>query len=376
MRTDDCLIVGAGVIGLSIAYELAQAGLRVRVIDRGKAGQEASWAGAGILPPANFSTVATAVHPYDQLRALSNQIHEQWADRLRTETGIDTGYRRCGGIYLARSIGEAAALAGFADDLVSHGIAAQRLSPLELAQLEPVLRPLIDQRNVLCSILLPEEAQLRNPRHLRALLRACQQLGVEVDEQVEVSQISHNKNEIECVVTSNGDRLADRYCFCSGAWTYELLRQLGVTTGILPIRGQIVLYHCSSPPFQHVLNEGSRYLVPRDDGRVLVGSTEEEAGFDKRTTPEALDELRHFACALIPSLQSAEIERSWAGLRPGTFDGFPYIGTIPGLRNGFVAAGHFRSGLQLSAGTARVMGQLIRGLRPDIDLSPFRVGRG
>jgi glycine oxidase len=125
-----------------------------------------------------------------------------------------------------------------------------------------------------------------------------------------------------------------------------------------------------------VLNEGSRYLVARDDGHVLVGSTEEEAGFDKSTTSTAIEELTRLACDLVPELRRFAVEQTWAGLRPGTYDGFPYLGAVPGLENAFVAAGHFRSGLHLSTGTAVVMGQLMRGETPIIDLSPFRVGRG
>src|SRR6185503_3643952 len=121
---DDCLIVGAGVIGLSLAYELAGHGMRVRVVDRQEPGREASWAGAGILPPANPDT---ADHPYEQLRGISHRLHAEWARRLRQETGIDTGYRRCGGIYLARTAGEGASLVGYVSWCGSVGIEIQRL---------------------------------------------------------------------------------------------------------------------------------------------------------------------------------------------------------------------------------------------------------
>lgn len=117
-------------------------------------------------------------------------------------------------------------------------------------------------------------------------------------------------------------------------------------------------------------------MVPRDDGRVLVGSTEEEAGFDKQTTVKEIQELTDLARRLVPDLQGTQVEKTWAGLRPGTFDGFPYLGAVPDLPNAFVAAGHFRSGLHLSTGTARVISQLMRGETPEIDLTPFRVGRG
>ena len=152
---DDCLIVGAGVVGLSLAYELAGHGLRVRVVDRQEPGREASWAGAGILPPANR---ATATHPLEQLRGMSHRLHAEWAARLQDETGIDTGYRRCGGIYLARTVGETAALHGLASEFREQGIEVERLSADALAQLEPALIT-----SVRAAYLVPDEAQLRNP---------------------------------------------------------------------------------------------------------------------------------------------------------------------------------------------------------------------
>jgi glycine oxidase len=137
----------------------------------------------------------------------------------------------------------------------------------------------------------------------------------------------------------------------------------------------MLLYRCPLPPIRRIVNEGSRYIVPRDDGRVLVGSTEEEVGFDQHTTAEGLADLAGFARSLVPALADAPIERSWAGLRPAPLDGLPYLGPLPGLANAFVAAGHFRSGLFLSPATAVVMSQLLRGEAPSVDLAPFRVGR-
>ena len=145
--------------------------------------------------------------------------------------------------------------------------------------------------------------------------------------------------------------------------------------GIFPIRGQMVMFKCERPPITRIINDGPRYLVPRDDGRVLVGSTEEEVGFDKRTTDDALSELVDLARSLVPALREAPIEHTWAGLRPASFDGLPYLGPLPGLKNATIAAGHFRSGLYLSTATAVVLSQYLRGETPQIDLAPFRVGR-
>jgi glycine oxidase len=137
----------------------------------------------------------------------------------------------------------------------------------------------------------------------------------------------------------------------------------------------MVLFRASERPIRHIVNEGSRYLVPRDDGHVLAGSTEEEVGFDKSNTDEAIAELVAFARGLAPALADAGIERTWAGLRPGSFDGLPYLGPLPGYRNAYIAAGHFRSGLYMSTATALVMTQLLVGEQPAIDLAPFGVTR-
>jgi glycine oxidase len=376
----DVLIVGGGVIGLSLAWELAQRGKSVQVIDRSDLAREASWAGAGILPPA---TLRQEDHPAEQLRGLACELHPQWAAKLQKLTGIDTGFRRCGGLYLARLPGEAAALAAWAGALAEEGIRAQRLSAADLYELEPGLRSVSSTEYSVPSTalpvrsawLLPDEAQLRNPRYLKALLAACERAGVTLTPNVAITDFVTGAGQLEAFMTESGTHEARQYCFTAGAWTGLLLKRLGIEAGIVPIRGQMILFKASSAPFSRIVNEGSRYLVPRDDGYVLAGSTEEEAGFDKRNTEEAIADLTEFARSLVPALHEAKIERTWAGLRPGSFDGLPYLGKLPGFANAFVAAGHFRTGLYLSPATAVVMSALMCGEQPAIDLSPFRVGR-
>lgn len=368
---DDVLLIGGGAVGLALAWELARHGCRVTLLDRQAVGREASWAGAGILPAARRHTWQ---HPYDQLRGLACELHPQWAEELKERTGVDPGYRRCGGIHLAASPGEAATLAGWARLMEEEGVAIERLRVDALRQREPqVAWPGAGDK--LAGYFLPEEAQLRNPRYLRALAVACRQAGVQMHEHVTVQQWQTHGERVTAVETSIGTLCAQRYCLTAGAWAGPLLARMGIATGMLPIRGQMVLFRSASPPIRHILNVGSRYLVPRDDGYVLAGSTEEEAGFDKSTTPQAISELIEFAGQYVPALRQATVERTWAGLRPGSLDGLPYLGPLPGLVNGFVAAGHFRSGLFLSPATARVMGQLLRGEPPEVDLSGFDVLR-
>jgi glycine oxidase len=368
----DCVIVGGGIIGLSLAWELARRGRSVRVIERGEPGREASWAGAGMLPPA---TRRGAIHPWDQLRAISHELHPQWAAALREETGIDNGYRRCGAIYLARRAGEAAALAAMAAYWQEESVQVERLTPEALAKLEPNLAPLARSAGFRTAYLLPDEAQLRNPWHMKALAAACRKRGVEISAGVEAIAFDLAGGRMTGVRTNAETVSARQFCLCSGPWTRMLLEQLGLANGIEPIRGQIVLFRSERPVLTHIVNEGARYLVPREDGRLLAGTTEEEVGFEKQTTPEGIRGLVQFATDLVPALTQADVERTWAGLRPGTVDGLPYLGRIPGLENAFVAAGHFRSGLHLSPATAVEMAKLLCGEPTEVDLSPFHIGR-
>jgi glycine oxidase len=175
---------------------------------------------------------------------------------------------------------------------------------------------------------------------------------------------------------AGGRRFAgDVFVAAAGAWSAALLAEAGVSLAVRPVRGQIALLRPPAPLFSHVLWRGPRYLVPRADGRVLAGATEEEAGFAAHPTAAGVDGLLHLAFDLVPALRDAPFERAWAGLRPGSADGLPYLGAAPGFDNLYIAAGHFRAGFELSAGTARVMAQLILGEEPEVPLEAFRPDR-
>ncbi|HWB00706.1 MAG TPA: glycine oxidase ThiO [Pirellulales bacterium] len=364
---DDCLIIGAGVVGLSLAYELASAGARVRVIDRQAAGREASWAGAGILPAA---TDRPGDPPYARLAGLSHALHKRWADELRALVELDNGFRPTGALYVACDEPAVAALEQQAAVWKANQIAAEELPGQRRGGFEPHLGPIHR------GYFVPDECQIRNPWHLRALLAACQRFKVAVSEGVESFDFVVDNNRINGVETNIGRLRAKQYCVATGSWTAGVMSRLGVKIAVKPVRGQMVLLRGDPALPRHIINHGSRYLVPRGDGRVLVGSTEEDVGYDRRNTAEGVRGLLDLAARLVPPLATFEIERTWAGLRPATADGLPYLGRIPGFSNAFIAAGHFRSGLHLSPGTARVVGQAMRGVPTEIDLTPFRVDRG
>jgi glycine oxidase len=218
-------------------------------------------------------------------------------------------------------------------------------------------------------------AQLRNPRHIKALLACCRTLGVTLRPGCPVHGFDKQSTRITAVQSSAGRLVADRFLLTAGAWSESLLAPLGCRPGIRPVRGQIALLNTGPPLLHRILLEGKRYLVPRADGRVLVGSTEENAGFDKRTTAEAIGDLLALARRLVPAIGQAQLERCWAGLRPGSPEGMPFLGPVPGFDNLFVAAGHFRAGIQMSPGTALVMKELLLDQPLTVSLAAFRLDR-
>jgi glycine oxidase len=356
----DVLILGGGVIGLTTAYLLARDGIQVEVLDQSDFGREASWAGAGILPPGNLARART---PYDQLRAQSATLHATLAAELRERTGIDNGYLRCGGIeFLER--GDEYIETAWRDE----GIRFEKLDERSIGKLEPELSPQ-------AGYYLPDLAQVRNPRHIKALIAACQSAGVRLRPGCPIVRFESNGSRVTAAETSAGSLAAKQFLLATGAWTAALLSPFDLHPQIRPVRGQITLLNTGAPRLRHVVSAGLRYLVPRADGRVLVGSTEEDAGFEKRTTAEAIRGLLGFAVELVPVLSKAHLEQTWAGLRPGSADGLPYLGPVPEVENLFVAAGHFRAGIQLSPATAQVMKELLQGRQPAISLEPFRLDR-
>jgi len=369
MPSPEILVLGGGVIGLTTAYLLARERVRVMVLDQGDFGQESSWAGAGIISPGNPKRAKTAL---GQLRGHSAALWPQLSAELREGTGIDNGYWRCGGLELRRSEDalEKQRLQSLLREERGAGAHCEVLDQAQLLALEPGLAPTLPG-----AVLLPELAQVRNPRHLRALVNACTSLGVELLPGCPAHGFERKESRITGVFTPNRRLSASRYLVCTGAWTDRLLHQVGIELGVHPVRGQIVLLHPEPPLLRHVLLAGSQYLVPRADGRILVGSTEEQVGFDKRTTAEAVRELLGLATSLVPALARSPVERCWAGLRPGSPDGKPFLGPAPGFDNLFIAAGHYRSGLQNSPGTAQVMLELLLGRAPSIPLEAFRVER-
>ncbi len=372
------VIVGGGVIGLSLAWELAcrneqsNGDQEIVLIDNSSLAGRASWAGAGILLPTNLQT---AIHPIDQLEGLSNQLHETWSQRLKSETGVENGFRKCGGLYLARTVGEIALLAGTLEHWRQREIDFEAVANDQLGKRFPAFKDLSYGSDRLKAVFVPGEYQFRNPDHLKALIAACEKRGVKFHDCAETTELEVQQNRIVAVKSKSQTWETDQVCLTAGPWTAELCASIGFELPMQPVKGHMVLYKLDRQEFLPVVNEGSRYLVPREDGHVLAGSTIQESDFDDSIDPNEINGLKAWARSVLPELDESKVADCWTGLRPGTFDGFPYMGRIPDMQNLFVSTGHFKAGLQLSPACAVVMADLIEGKQPKVDLSPFSVSR-
>lgn len=372
----DCCIIGGGIVGLSIARELAGRGATVRVLARGGRRDTASWAGVGIFPPA---PAGAACGPNAALTAWSDRLHRQWAVELLAETGIDNGLRQCGGLYVATDDAGMDRLRVTARDWRARGAECHELDGVGLAACEPALAGAVGRGAVVGGLWLPAEQSFRSPRHLDALEASCRLRTVTITHDAAVHDVLRSGGRVEAVIaTVSGTQetvRAGQFVLAAGAWTGAVGGAFGLAIETRPIRGQIVLLQLPRPVLTRIVNHGLHYLVPREDGHLLVGSTLEDVGFEPTTTAVAIARLRAVARDLLGDVAGVEPTRTWAGLRPGSVDGLPTIGPIPGLANAFVAAGHFRAGLHQSTGTAVTIADLVQGRTPQVDPAAFAADR-
>lgn len=374
----DCCIIGGGIVGLSIARELAGRGRRVRVLAREERRDTASWAAAGIFPPAP-EPADPATNPNAALTAYSDRLHRRWAQELRDETGIDNELGACGGLHLAADAAGLARLRDVADSWRARQARCDWLEAADLARIEPALAAAVTAGRLVGGFLLPDEMRIRPPRHLEALERSCTARGVTLSHDCTVTAIDVAGGRVTGLEVESpaGTEtvVADWYVLAAGAWSGRLAESLGLAIETRPIRGQIALLKLPRQVLSRVVNRGLDYLVPREDGRILAGSTIEDVGFDRSAVPADIERLLVVAAELLGDLSAATVEMSWAGLRPGTVDGLPSIGRAPACDNALVAAGHFRAGLHQSTGTAVIVADLVEGRRPPLDIAPFAPDR-
>jgi glycine oxidase len=356
VKSWDAIVIGAGIIGLSLAIELNKQGLRVLVVEKGEPGREASWAAGGMLVDFPGETQP----PLRELAAASTRMYPEFVRELEDESGLKIDLRSVGTLVFSLvETGQSPA--------TTQAATAQTCAlPGPLAELEPVLRAADANARYL-------KERCVDPRHLTtAAIAAARHRRIDFSsgDQVLAVDVADGK---ACGVRTNKTRFsAGMVVNCAGAWAGQIGPHPFPTR---PVKGQML---CVITPekemVRHVVRSPEVYLIPRSDGRMLIGATAEEAGFDKRTVPETIQKLRQAALDLVPKLADARFLSAWAGLRPGTPDGLPILGATP-TPGYFVATGHFRDGILLAPVTAKVMGQVIAGEKPELDLSAFEAAR-
>jgi glycine oxidase len=349
----DAIIIGAGIIGLSLAIELNKRALRVLVVDKGEPGREASWAAGGMLADFPFEMPAAL----GELARASARMYPEFVHELEDESRMKIDLRAEGALV-------------FVDGALHRSDVLPAALPLaSLAELEPNLSN--SRLSTLTALSLDERSV--DPRHLTAAaVAAAKHRGIDFSSGDQVLAVEIVDGRAAGVRTNKTQFASSIVVNCAGAWAGQIGPHNFPTR---PVKGQML---CVIMPqkelVRHVIRTPDVYLIPRSDGRLVIGATQEEAGFDKQTVPETIQKLRQAALAVIPKLAEARILEDWAGLRPGTPDALPILGATetPGY---FVATGHFRDGILLAPVTALMMGQMICGEKPGPELGAFATER-
>lgn len=355
----DTVIIGSGLLGLLTARELLREGQSVALFDRGKPGMESSWAGGGILSP---------LYPWRSPEVLEGLIrwgqenYPALAEQLLAETGIDPEWRQTGLLILEKHETDVAM-----EWSRRTGVSCEYVSLHRMKEIEPALKLEKEEKG----LWLPEVAQVRNPQLIDALLQSLQESGATFCNPVTVNRLVVKQGAVQRIETTDGEFNAANYVISAGAWSSHLLTGLGYVIPVKPVRGQMLCLKAENPVLQRILLQEGIYIIPRADGHVLVGSTLEDVGFDKSTDDAARHQLLETAARIFPPVKSMAFVRHWSGLRPGTPDGIPYICAYPGIANLYLNTGHFRSGITLAPGSARLLADIMLTRETIVEAGPF-----
>lgn len=356
--TSKVTIIGGGIIGLLSARSLIHAGFQVQVVDKSAIGRESSWAGGGILSPLYPWRYSRDVNV---LAAWSQSRYPVLCEQLLTETGIDPQWRRSGLLILDA---EGENITSWMNEFGGESTWLQGAE--DIKRIEPRLAAMPAN-----TLWMPHIAQVRNPRLLAAIRAELEANGCEFHEMTAVSGFRYESGQLTGIETEQGVIDTEKAIVATGAWTAGLMAALGVTVPIRPVRGQMLLLRSEPGWLQRMVLLDQRYVIPREDGHILVGSTLEETGFDKSTTEQAKAELLAAAEKLVSGLSRFPVVHHWAGLRPGSPTGVPVISAVPDLPGVVICAGHFRNGFVLGPASARLAVDLLLGRPPVIDPSAY-----
>jgi glycine oxidase len=362
------LVIGGGIIGSSVAWRLASEGVQVSVFERGRLGQEASWAAAGLIGPQ-----AEAHEPgaFFDLALAGKRSFDAIVERLTAESGVDPEYDDHGVLYVAFDDVARARLQSRARWQRAAGGQVDELTPREAFRLAPVL-----SEKIIFALHMPNNRRVENRKLTLAYINAATHAGAEFREGALIHSIEVSSGRATGVRLADGSlEEGDIVINAAGAWAGEIRGLEEDRIHFYPVRGQILCFEARPGLVEPSLFSESGIVVPRRDGRILAGSIFEEAGFNKSVTLDGMERILRAVRAMVPSIASIPFREAWAGLRPASDDLLPVLGPSPTVANVMYAAGHFRSGILLSAVTGEVIADLVKGREPSIDLVAFSAAR-
>jgi glycine oxidase len=362
----DVVIVGGGVIGLVIARALALRGVReICLIERATLGTEASFAAAGMLLP---QVEADAEDDFFKLACRSRDLYPSFATALREETGVDVELDTTGTLYLALDEHDHEEIERRYHWQTRAGLSVDLLNVAEARELEPCI-----SESVFGALRFPNDIQVENRRLLSALANSVNNLGVSVLTETNVQSLMLERSRVTGVETNRGPIRCKSIVIAAGTWSGFIQRSSVLP--IQPVRGQMICLESKPQLTRHVLYSPRGYLVPRHDGRLLAGSTSENAGFAKRVTAGGISSILRNTLEISPAIASLPVVDTWAGLRPRPADGLPVLGACGEIDGLFYATGHYRNGILLAPLTAELITEAIVGGTTSPLLAPFSPDR-
>lgn len=352
MQKYDVIIIGGGIIGSSIAYELVKRRKKVLLLERNRLASEASGAAAGML--AAQVEMGLNVGPLFELALKSRALYPKLADELREISGIDIGFVNKGMLQVARTQSEKAEYE-------------------EILNVQQALGQQLEIREE--GLFVPEDGQVDAPSLSLAYAKSAQILGADIREYADVQGFLFEEGRLVGVKTMTEDFYSEQVVVAAGAWSEVLLNQTGISIPSYPVKGECFSVIANKPLLETTLFSHGCYIVPKKGNRLLVGATATTGTFDKRVKYESIRSLMEKAKELLPAIEDTEWEKAWAGIRPQTKDGLPYLGLHPKYRNLAVATGHYRNGILLSAITGPLIADLLDGKEVGVDLAPFAIER-
>lgn len=367
----DVAIVGGGVIGCSIAYYLALAGQKVVVLEREHLAAGASGVAAGMLAA---QVEAPFANPFFDLTVQGRAEHAPLAEQLLADVGLDVECRTTGILRVASTESERVDLQRTLKWQSARGLRGEWIEPQHLGECEPLLAG-VAGRLLAGGAWFPDEAQVRGPRLVQALAAASVKRGARMLEGTWALGFSTAGERVTGVRTPAGTLEADTYVLAAGVWSPDLVRDLGLELPVGPVKGQIATLRALNQTLRQVVWSGDCYLVPRVDGQVVLGATQEDGNYDARPTLAGIGALSEAALELLPWAGQLVLEGVWAGLRPAAPDRYPIVGRAPNCRNLFLATAHFRNGVLLGPLTGRLLANHILSGTESAELRPFGLAR-